>query len=468
MSIRAAALVAALGLTAAACGSSAGVAQTGAGGAGGGGGGGAGGGGGSSVVTGMVVISAAAPVARTATLGVNYWTWVPSYGNNVAGTESAVADLRPAFLRVGGHNNDNNSPSPFDGAQIDTMVTYARAVHAQPILQVPLLADAAGAAPTADSAAAMVTYANVTKSYAITWWSIGNEPDLYPDQEPTRAGYTAQDFCAAARAFVPAMRAVDPTIKIIGPDLSWKYQPGNDWLTPILTGCGELFDVVSIHRYPFAPTAATAAAAVGDAAALKSTIARVRTLMTAAGAGGKPLALTETNITYDGSPQTSTLDASPGTLPAGLWTADMLGTALVANLWSTMFWSTSEGWTLGLLTPPPDHTPRPAYWAIEMYARHFGPSVVEVTSAPPGVHAYASRDGADSATEVMVVNWNATPAQLTFMVTGTSSTAVPPTFVVDPLSMTAIELGDTGVSQKVFMYGQAEAAAGAPPATPGP
>ena len=167
--------------------------------------------------------------------------WSPTYGDDVAGTETLVAALKPSFMRVGGYNNDANIPDPFDDGQLDTMVAYARAIGAEPILQVPVLGDTAGQQPTAATAAQMVTYANVTKGYGIKYFSVGNEPDIYDQQAsataPSRPGYTAADTCATITSFVAAMKAVDPTIKIVGPDLSWKYQAGNganDWLTPIL------------------------------------------------------------------------------------------------------------------------------------------------------------------------------------------------------------------------------------------
>jgi len=62
------------------------------------------------------------------------------------------------------------------------MIAYARAIGAEPIIQVPVLADIGGAVPTGATAAAMVTYANVTKSYGVRYFSIGNEPDLYAMQ----------------------------------------------------------------------------------------------------------------------------------------------------------------------------------------------------------------------------------------------------------------------------------------------
>ena len=105
---------------------------------------------------------------------------MPSYGDAVTGTDTLVAALKPALMRVGGYNNDVNMPDPFDDAAFDTAVAYARSIGAEPIIQVPLLADNSGQPPTPATAAAMVTYANVTKGYGIKYFSIGNEPDLYP------------------------------------------------------------------------------------------------------------------------------------------------------------------------------------------------------------------------------------------------------------------------------------------------
>ena len=111
-------------------------------------------------VIGTIVVSAATPRPRTTTWSVNYWNWMPSYGDDVSGTETAIAALKPALLRVGGYNNDANSADPFEDAQFDRAVAYARAIGAEPLIQVPLLADIHGSPPTAATAAAMVSYAN--------------------------------------------------------------------------------------------------------------------------------------------------------------------------------------------------------------------------------------------------------------------------------------------------------------------
>ncbi len=144
--------------------------------------------------------------------------WTPSFGNDLPGTEALVAAITPTYLRVGGYNNDANTPDTFDDAQLDAMVAYARAIGAEPILQVPhLAADSTGAPATAANAAAMVTYANVTKSYGIKYFSIGNEPDLYDSAglpadstKPAIPNYTPDQYCASVTAYVAAMKAVDP------------------------------------------------------------------------------------------------------------------------------------------------------------------------------------------------------------------------------------------------------------------
>ena len=61
------------------------------------------------------------------------------------------------------------------------------------------------------------------------------------------------------RAIALAMKAVDPTIKLIGPELhQWGIDPsstlkdsaGRDWMDEFLKVNGDLVDVVSVHRYP--------------------------------------------------------------------------------------------------------------------------------------------------------------------------------------------------------------------------
>jgi hypothetical protein len=245
------------------------------------------------------------------------------------------------------------------------------------------------------------------------------------------------------------MKAVDPTITLVGPDLSWKYQSGsNDWLTPFLTECGDVVDIVAVHRYPLAPTACTEAGAYGDAANFRNTISQLRSVMTNTGQANKPLAITEANITWDGDPSKSTMPASPGTFPAGLWVADNLGVALGSGLHSVSYWSLSEGWTLGFFNGT---TPRPAFHVLKLFSTKFGSEVLTVTGAPAGVSVYAGRNSALQKTTLFVVN--KTNQRLALAVTlAELPRSAGASLSAEPVSLLVAELPDDGAAPTLTAY----------------
>ena len=315
--------------------------------------------------------------------GHNYWDWEDWNNDSVTGltgTEQPVQALHLNVLRAGGDNNDTNTPALFDDDHIDAFVTYCRTVGAEPILQVPLVANSIdGGASTPDTAAAMVTYANVTKNYGIKYWEIGNEPDLYSTQFD--AGFPVQtvaDYCTQFAAYVTAMKAANAAapdggvpLQFLGPELGYKYTSGtNDWLSPFLDMCGSYVDIVSVHRYPFSGATTSAPRALNDVTTFRSVVASVRSIVAAHARPGTPLAITEANLSYDYDTSSYT-DASalaaPGTFPAALWTADVMGASLEANLWTLAFWNIGElsgtGSVLGFLV---DDSPVPAYYAEQM------------------------------------------------------------------------------------------------------
>lgn len=456
-------------LGASACFSSAGAGPTGGvSGAGGDGvtGGASGTGGGTPGPATPVTVSLASlkPVAPTFR-GQNYWSWVVKWGAQVDGTETLVAGLKLAVLRVGGTDNDTSANEAYSAAVVEKAVTYARAVGAEPIIQMPLIKDADGQKPaTAASAANLLKYLNVTKSYGVKYVSIGNEPDLYTADQAPLPSFDAAKLCTQFAAFADALKAVDPAITIVGPDLSWKYVGGNDWLSPFLDGCASKVDVVALHRYPLGPTATTEAAAYADAAKFRGVITSVRALMKAHGAGDKPLAITEANITYDGDPGKTQLPASPGTLPAALWVADQIGVGMEEQLWSLDFWSLSEGWTLGFID---NGTPRPAFQALKLFGDHFGDQMATVSGAPSDVSVYASRRAGRSTTYVVAVNHAAADRTLTLNVTGGASPVAPVMVTVAATSLLAVELGDDGNAQ-LWRYGSTEAKGGKAPSPASP
>src|SRR5436190_13794163 len=158
-----------------------------------------------------------------------------------------IRDSKAAIVRFGGIAPDNHMPTNFQYIQ---MIDSIRAKGMEPILQVPFHRGAY----TAQQAAAIVQYVNVTKGKNVLYWIIGNEPDL--DYAYTSASQVAAYF----KPFASAMKAVDPGIKIIGPECAW-YNTGiiNGLTTPggpdDITGkdaAGRYYvDIISFHYYGF-------------------------------------------------------------------------------------------------------------------------------------------------------------------------------------------------------------------------
>jgi hypothetical protein len=425
-----------------------------------------------------IAVDGSAPRAIGLRYGQNYWCW-NGYGNFMPASQAQVAPLGLNLLRAGGYNNDAEKSSggygsdPFGHAQLDAFVAFARAVGAEPILQVPLINNYkqhGGTHADPADAAALVAYANVTKGYAIKYWEVGNEPDLYgnPNNGVTDIpGYTVDAYIADFKAFSAAMKAVDPTIQLLGPELSWKYYPTqqkstvNDWLTPFIRKARGSYDILAIHRYPFPPEQCTVDAAMKDVDRYVDFVQKIQALI-AEEAPGTPFAITEANITWNGDPGQSNHPASTPTIYAGLWLADNLAASRELGLWGQAYWSISEGWTLGFIDAT-THRPRPEYHAFQLVSGHLG-STALAAAAPAGFSAYAARSPADDATVVLALNKHGTSDPVSFTFSGVAGgPAAGFTATLPAYSISVLTFPDGGGAPSVLRYAGAEVAAGRGP-----
>jgi hypothetical protein len=353
-------------------------------------------------------------------LGVNHAIWDAELGT------TAVSDLlRPAGVRMlrypGGsygdiyHWRDHTAPGGYvaPGTDFDTFMAAVNRVGAEPMII------ANYGTGTAQEAADWVRYANVTKGYDATYWTIGNEnygnghygatweADNHADKSPA-------EYAANVVAYAEAMKAVDPTIKV-GAVLT---MPGNwpdglvgagdqgTWNQTVLTRAGAAIDFVDVHWYPGGGSAAEALAKtehLRDAAfLLRQQIARYA----GANAGRIGISMTETNV-----------GVGPNTQPAALFLADTYSGLLEQGVFTVHWWnvhngigtvSTVAGQTdygdFGLLSSggcladnsvcePPMNTPFAPYHALTMmgsFARP-GDQLVGAGTSNPLVSAHASR-----------------------------------------------------------------------------
>lgn len=100
-------------------------------------------------------------------------------------------------------------------------------------------------------AADMVRYANVEKGYNIKYWEIGNEPEYYGGQYKL----TPVQFATRIEEYTAAMKAVDPSIIIVGPANGGLTGLMTNWVKPILSKLHDdnmPVDAISVHWYPLA------------------------------------------------------------------------------------------------------------------------------------------------------------------------------------------------------------------------
>ncbi|GLW35867.1 cellulose binding domain-containing protein [Actinoplanes regularis] len=286
-----------------------------------------------------------ATVTDTA-IGVNHAIWDSQLGT------PAVADLlKDAGVRMlrypGGsyadiyHWKDHTAPGGYvaPNTDFDTFMAGARRTGAEPMII------ANYGTGTAQEAADWVRYANVTKGYDATYWTIGNEnygnghygaaweADDHADKSP-------KEYAENVVAYSRAMKAVDPTIKI-GAVLT---MPGNwpdgivgggdtgTWNQEVLTRAGAAIDFADVHWYPGGGTPAetlTKPAQIQDAAyLLRQQIDRY--------AGGAPgrigISMTETNV-----------EVGRNTQPGALFLADVYSGLLAQGVFTVQWWNVHNG-----------------------------------------------------------------------------------------------------------------------------
>ncbi len=328
--------------------------------------------------------------------GTNFGPWVALRPE----TLPLAHDAGVSVLRYpGGAWGDKNDLQNY---QIDQFMQLARDMGAEPFIHVRFPDS------TPEAAAALVRYANVEKEYAIRFWAIGNEPSLY---EAEGLAWTATGYSQAWREFYVAMKAVDPDITILGPeihqftgtpDVDPVDSEGNDWLRTFLAINGDLVDMVSVHRYPFPNNAERTPASVADlranAPAWDDVAVRLRETVQEISGRDIPIAFTEVNSHWS---RAVGGEATPDSLYSALWWGDVLGRLIrqrveMVNHFLLVSGSESGFGMLGR------YEARPTYFTYQMYKR-FGHELVAADSGIAGVSVYAAlRD--DGSLTVMVIN----------------------------------------------------------------
>ena len=349
------------------------------------------------------------------------------FGTNYGPMHAVPLDVMPlaeqagfTILRFpGGAWTDSTDIKPF---QIDQFIAFCKQVGAVPMISVRLL----GGSP--ETAAELVRYANIEKQYGVLYWSIGNEPNIYTQLKQADYDYNIDNLNREWRPIAEAMKQADPTIQLLGPELSqWnkdydstpKDSSGRDWMTEFLKVNGDLIDVVSVHRYPrHSPSNPVTVQSLRDnTREWAAEIRYLRDLTREITGRELPIAITELNS----DPSNAQLkEASPDSLYNAIWYADVLGQLMNADVFMVNQWVISQRSTgLGLFK---GSEVQPTFYVFPLY-KNFGANQVYAGSGVPDVDIFASKRQ-DGALTLMVINLSNTEQKIPLQVAGMQLTEV--------------------------------------------
>ncbi|WP_214411270.1 cellulose binding domain-containing protein [Sphaerisporangium fuscum] len=361
--------------------------------------------------------AALATVSDTA-VGVNHAIW-----DSALGTDDTADLLKSAGVKMlrypGGSYGDiyhwktHTAPGGYvaPGTDFDTFMGAARRTGAQAIV----IANYGTGTP--QEAADWVRYANVTKSYGVKYWEIGNEnygnghygsaweADDHADKSPA-------EYARNLVAYADAMKAVDPSIKIgavLTTPANWPdgIVGGGDqatWNDTVLSAAASKIDFVIVHWYPADSGVADVLTKPGQIDDMIYLVRRQIARYAGSRAGDIGIAMTETNSGVAPNTQPGALfaaDAYAGLMENGVFTVDWWNVHNGAGTISTVEGQTDYG-DFGLLSSatctgetcePPLNTPFAPYYALTMistFARP-GDQLVRAATSEPLVSAHAAR-----------------------------------------------------------------------------
>jgi len=261
---------------------------------------------------------------------------------------------------------------------------------------------------TPELAAAWVKYVNQTRKAGpkVELWEIGNE--IYGDWHRYYAKWGKDGGTAygkAARAFVKAMKAVDPTIKI-----SAVWMLNGPWNRAVFKELADVIDAVSVHHYAQNWGSESDAGLLSVSSEADTLMKDVQAQLLELGVKGKHYDtwLTEWN----------SVDANPGPQILqhvnGLFLADYLGHLAqspiqIANLWALYNGRDKRMGDYSLMAPKGDpqgmNFRRPSYWAFEMLSNTLTGSLLSAKTSQEALSGWMTRRP-DGKTALVFVNKN--------------------------------------------------------------
>ena len=319
-----------------------------------------------------------------------------------------------SIIRFGGIAADRNMPTKY---QYIKMIDSIRANGMEPMIQVPFFNNRYNKQQAAD----LVTYINITKGKNIKYWVIGNEPDL------SYSYSTSAQIASYFKPFASAMKNVDPSILIIGPEIASFNKTIIDGLTAPggpsdITGkdaAGRYYlDIISFHAYPFsgAQTRASVISKLTDPGQLQddiiylnSRIAICNSFHTRTGTSKIKTAITEANINWQNNPSDNLNGLGANSFIGGQFVAEMMCIGMKNNLNIFNLWSVVEGnsviTNIGYINGSTG-VKKPLYYHFKLLADNFKGDYADGITNQINVKSYGSKNSEQ--VSVLILNQDIT------------------------------------------------------------
>jgi hypothetical protein len=369
-------------------------------------------------------------------IGLNYWA-----GQWSDAERRQLAQLPLTYVRWGGNESDDHW---HDTSAIERFVNETRAINnAEPIYQLPALNT------TPERAAAVVQTINIEKRLGVRYWSIGNEPDLF--KQIHHNDMSIEEYTELWRACATAMLAVDPSIVLVGPDVSQMPNPSDpnsnlwQWFDAFMKANGDMVGVVAFHYYPFGPDDVSPATITASPDKYVRGLTALRAYLDDTLMRKVPVMLTETSLSWAGD---ATGNQSSASLYAGLWLTETIGISQQQGLAAVIPWTAVRNGSYSILDS--SNTPRPTYYALQVYADDGKPTSTQTNI--PNVKRYQNtlQNG-----EVIAVVVNRLANPVKFRIGSNASTQL----MLGPYSFTRYHANSAQSDAKLLdgvTYGQSE------------
>lgn len=257
-------------------------------------------------------------------IGNNAW-----YDGSLANLWDDMALAKFQTIRIGGAGAEGYGTT---STKYLTLIDGIRSANCEPIVQVPRYF-------TEAEVVAFITKINITNAKNVKIWSIGNEPDH--SNRPS----TVEEVSAYIKRISSALKSVDPTIKVMGPETAG-FQSTN-YVSRLLGGDLDIsgadakgnfyIDVYTWHRYMFT-----------NASGLEADVNTFLTKVNAVNANrptDKKISwgITEFNTSYNNDDNTLGEDQNVWSFRAGQTFAEIYGLGMRKGAFTMTAWSMLEG-----------------------------------------------------------------------------------------------------------------------------